>query len=174
MVANLIRARLNNSGLDYMQYMDGSYLEGFESPANGIPRIDYLAKGIDAVQKAAREGKIICMSMGLGRAANSRDRIDDSRQKVQWGPETLERLDYSLAIFLICAEKYSYFLAHDGYAVDGISSSVWLKRFPQYDKPLGPPKGPAKKDAYIYTREFEHASVWLDIENGEAKITWQE
>ncbi len=174
MLANLIRARLNNSGLDYMQYMDGSYLEAFEAAANGIPRQEYIAKGIDAVQKAAREGKIICMSMGLGLSAHGENKIDDSRQKVKWGPETLERLDYSLAIFLICAEKYSYFLAHDGYAVDGNSSAVWLKRFPQYDRPLGPPKGPAVKEGYVYTREYEHASVYLDIDNEVAKINWQE
>ncbi|MFC2090510.1 putative glycoside hydrolase [Bacteroidota bacterium] len=174
MLANMIRARLNNSGLDYMEYMDGSYLEGFELEANGIPRVEYIAKGIDAAQKAGRDGKILCMTMGLGRTAHAANRIDDSRQKVEWGPETLERLDYSLAMFLICAEKYSYFLAHDGYGVDGNRSAVWLKRFPQYDKPLGPPKGPAIKDGFVYTRKFEHASVWLDIENEEAKITWEE
>ncbi|MFC2091069.1 putative glycoside hydrolase [Bacteroidota bacterium] len=173
MVANLIRARLPDAGLHYMDYMDGSYLEGIEGAANGIPPLEYLAKGIDAVQKAAREGKIICLSMGLGRSAMSRDRIDDSRRKVEWGPEVMDRLDYCLAMFLICAEKYSYFLAHDGYAVDGTSSSVWLKRFPQYDKPLGPPKGPAEMNGYTYTREFEHCSVFLDIENKIGKIDWE-
>ena len=172
MVANLIRARLPDSGLGYMQYMDGSYLEAIEAAANGIPRLEYLAKGIEAVQKAARDGKIICMSMGLGLAANSRDRIDDSRQKVDWGPEVMVRLEYCLAMFLICAEEYSYFLAHDGYAVDGNKSSVWLRRFPQYDKPLGPPKGPATMDGYIYAREFEYCSVLLDIENKTGNLEW--
>ena len=52
-------------------------------------------------------------------------------------------------------------------------SSVWLKDFPEYDKLLGIPRGPAKKDGYIYTREFEQASVWLDIENEKARIKWK-
>lgn len=84
-----------------------------------------------------------------------------------------KRLTYSLAMFLICAEKYSYFLAHDGYSVNRNDSSVWLKDFPEYSRPLGPPKGPASKDGNIYTRKFEQASVWLDIEQEEARIEWK-
>ena len=173
LVANIIRARLTHSGLDYMQYFDGSYLEGIESPANEFTRLEYLARGIDAVQQAARQGKIICMSMGLGSAALQGLKIDDSRKRLARGENIQPRLEYCLALFLICAEKYSYFLPHDGYSVNNNDSSVWLTRFPEYDKPLGPPKGPAVQDGYTYTREFEHASVFLNIETKEAKITWK-
>ena len=174
LVANIIRARLTNSGLDYMQYFDGSYLEGIESPANGLTRLEYLTKGIAAIQQAAREGKIICMSMGLGRAALRGLRIDDSRQRLARGANTQPRLEYCLALFLICAEKYSYVYPHDGYDVNNNRSSIWLRRFAEYDKPMGPPKGPAIQEGYTYTREFEYASVFLDIEKEEAKITWKE
>jgi len=174
LVANIIRARLTNSGLDYLQYFDGSYLEGIESQANGLTRLEYLTKGIAAIQQAAREGKIICMSMGLGRAALGGLRIDDSRQSLTRGANTQPRLEYCLALFLICAEKYSYVYPHDGYDVNNNRSSVWLKRFPEYDLPLGPPKGPATQDGYTYTREFEHASVFLDIEKKQGRVTWKE
>jgi len=173
LVANIIRARLTNSGLDYMQYFDGSYLEGIESAAGGYTRLEYLARGIDAVQQAARQGKIICMSIGLGNAALQGLKIDDSRQKVARGANIQPRLEYCLALFLICAEKYSYVYPHDGYSVNNNDSSVWLTRFPEYDKPLGPPKGPAVQDGYTYTREFEHASVFLDIEKEQGRITWK-
>lgn len=172
LIANLIRARLPNSGLDYMEYLDGSYLEGFELAANGYTKLEYVARAIDATQKAARSGKIICMSMGLGKSRKSGTGIDDTRMKAEQGSPYQDRLTYSLSIFLICAEKYSYFLAHDGYSVNGDDSSVWLKLFPEYKKPLGPPKGPAKMEGYIYTREYERASVWLDIEHEKAKIEW--
>ena len=174
LVANIIRARLTDSGLDYLQYFDGSYLEGIESQANGLTRLEYLTKGIAAIQQAARQGKIICMSMGLGRAALRGLRIDDSRERLALGANTQPRLEYCLALFLICAEKYSYVLPHDGYDVNNKRSAVWLKRFAEYDKPLGPPKGLATRKSYIYTREFEHASVFLDIEKKKAKITWKE
>ncbi|KLU06421.1 hypothetical protein RISK_001632 [Rhodopirellula islandica] len=174
LLANVIRARLTDSGLDTMRYFDGSYLEGIESQANGLTRVEYLAKGVDAVQKAARQGKIIAMSIGLGDAALTGLKIDDSRKKVVRGANIQPRLEYCLALFLICAEKYSYFLPHDGYSVNNKDSAVWLTKFPEYDKPLGPPKGPAVKDGTTYTREFESASVFLDIETQTAKITWKE
>ncbi|MCH6258623.1 putative glycoside hydrolase family 15 protein [Puniceicoccaceae bacterium K14] len=173
LIANIIRARLPNSGLDYLEFFDGSYLEGIESEANGMTRIEYLTKGIDAIQKAARDGKIICFSMGLGKARHVGMGIDDTRQKAERGLAVQNRLTYSLAMFLVCAEKYSYFLAHDGYSVNGNDSSVWLKDFPEYSKRLGPPKGPANRDGNIYERMFEHVSVWLDIENEEARIEWK-
>lgn len=173
LLANIIRARLTDSGLRFMEYFDGSYLESFESQANGLSRVEYLAKGIEAVQKAARQGKIICMSIGLGKAALTGLKIDDSRKKLARGENIQPRLDYCLALFLICAEKHSYFLPHDGYDVNPKRSAVWLTRFPEFDKPLGPPKGPAVHDGYIYTREFESASVVLDIEKRDARITWK-
>jgi len=173
LIANLIRARLANSGLEYLDYLHGSYIEAFESQANGLTRLEYIAKGIDAVQQAARDGKIICFSMGLGRARKAGIGIDDTRMKAGEASLIRERLTYSLAVFLICAEKYSYFLAHDGYSVNGDDSSVWLKLFPEYQKPLGPPKGPAARKGHIYTREFEYASVWLDIEHEKASIEWK-
>lgn len=172
LVANLIRARLPDSGLGHMKYFDGSYLEAFEHPANGFTRLEYVARAIEATQKAARSGKIICMSMGLGKALKTGIGIDDTRQKAEAGSPYQDKLTYSLAIFLICAEKYSYFLAHDGYSVNGDDSSVWLKAFPEYSKPLGPPKGPAKVKGYVYSREYKHASVRLDIEQEKASITW--
>lgn len=113
------------------------------------------------------------MSIGLGKASLTGLKIDDSRKKLARGANIQPRLEYCLALFLICAEKYSYFLPHDGYDVNDSHSSVWLTRFPEYDNPLGPPKGPAFQDGTTYTREFEHASVFLDIEKSEAKMTWK-
>ncbi|WP_261341342.1 putative glycoside hydrolase family 15 protein [Rhodopirellula bahusiensis] len=102
LLANVIRARLPDSGLDTMRYFDGSYLEGIESQTNGLTRVEYLAKGIDAVQKAARQGKIIAMSIGLGDAALTGLKIDDSRKKVSRVANIQPRLEYCLALFLIC------------------------------------------------------------------------
>ena len=86
-----------------------------------------------------------------------------------------------MALFLVCAEKYSYLFLNDGYCVDSrgkgkqkvCQSGLWLKSLPEYEKPLGPPAGPAVREGYIYTRDFEHASVWLDIENSRGRVTWK-
>mmetsp|Transcript_5036 Transcript_5036/g.15329 ORF Transcript_5036/g.15329 Transcript_5036/m.15329 type:complete len:443 (+) Transcript_5036:20-1348(+) len=48
--------------------------------------------------------------------------------------------------------------------------SVW---YPEFSKPLGPPKGPAVKNGYIWTREFAHASVYVDVRSRSAsRVTW--
>jgi hypothetical protein len=133
---------------------------------------DYLAQGIEAVQKSAREGKVIAMSLGIGKGLkNAEEGIDDVRKKVSINKDFTKRLDYLLAIFLVCAEKYSYVYPHDGYGIE--KSAIWLKTFPQYEKPLGKPLSFAKREGYIYTRAFEHVDVWLDIKNKTAKLNFK-
>lgn len=174
LIANIIRVRpeFEDSGREYLKFFDGSYIEGFEHESFGITYEDYLAKGIEAVQKSAREGKVIAMSIGIGEASkNAEAGIDDVRKKVSANDNLTERLDYILAIFLVCAEKHSYIYPHDGYDIE--KSAVWLKTFPQYEKKLGKPKGYAKREGYIYTRSFEHLDVWLDIKNQTAKLHWK-
>jgi hypothetical protein len=180
-IANIIRARLENSGLDYLEHFDGSYLEGFERTADGVPLADYIAKGIAAAQQAARNGKIIAFTIGLGKALpkdSSGIGLDESRARIKDLAAVEERLSYATALFLVMAEKHSYFHPHAGYGVrvnpDGRQiNRLWMLDLPIFQKRLGPPKGPAVKDGYIYTREFEHCSVWLDIENEKAKLTWR-
>ena len=48
-----------------------------------------------------------------------------------------------------------------------------MRWFPEYDKPLGPPAGPAVCKGSTYTRKFQHADVWLDIKKRQGKITWR-
>ena len=86
--------------------------------------------------------------------------------------EVQQRFVYALATYLICAEKYSYFLAHDGYGIDNGKSRFWMKEIPEYSRPLGAPNGPAVKSEWTYTREFEYAWVNLDIQNEQAEIIW--
>jgi hypothetical protein len=174
MVANLVRARFPDAGLGWLGAFDGSYFEGFETTVGTIPREEYVAKGIAAAQEAARRGVIVAFTAGMGKLAlgetGNAQLTDEIRNRATKEAETQRRLTYCLAMFLICAEKYSYFLAHDGY--DATKSSTWLKRPPEFERPLGPPTGKAQREGYIYTRDFRHASVWLDVKNEQARITW--
>ena len=174
LIANMIRARseFKDSGREFLNYFDGSYLEGFDKGGSGMTYADYLAKGIEAVQKSAREGKVITMTIGLGKSLKGAHvGMDDVRESVELNEDLSARLDYILAIFLVCAEKYSYVYPHDGY--NSLTSATWLKTFPQYEKPLGEPLSFAKRNGYIFTREFEHVAVWLDIENKIAKLNYK-
>ena len=179
MVANILRARFPDSGLSYIKVLDGSYIEGFEG-AVGMSKKDYVAQGIRDFQKAARQGSIIAYTCGLGGNQQDADETPRSAARnnnpvsnpVRRGGDVKSRFNYQLAIFLICAEKYSYFDLKDGY--DAKTSKTWMTHPADYDRPLGPPKGPAVRNGYTYTREFEYANVFLDIEKEEAEITWKE
>ena len=174
MVANLLRARFPDSGLGQMKAFDGSYIEGFEG-AVGMSKKDYVAKGIEAFQKAAQQGFIIAFTCGLGNNLQDADETPGSAAKnrnfVNRGGEVKDRFNYQLAMFLICAETHSYFDLHDSY--DAKTSKTWMTHPPEYDRPLGAPKGPAVRSGYTYTREFTHASVELDIEKQSGVIVWK-
>lgn len=174
MLANILRARFSDSGLSYIEKLDGSYIEGFEG-AVGMSRKDYVAQGIRDFQKAAQAGYIVAYTGKLGRNLQDADEAvrskQDKRERAQPISDEQALFDYQLSIYLVCAEKYSYFYLKDGY--DAKKSDTWLTRHPDYDRPLGPPKGPAVRNGYTYTREFAHASVWLDIENETASIVWK-
>ena len=172
MIANILRARFENAGLEYLGYFDGSYLEGFFHNVGGASYEEYVAKGIDAMQRAARQGKIIAFSTGFVLPRNtSAMGIDEGHATVGSHAQARAGLTYPLAIFLVCAEKHSYFRIHEGYSAN--ENERWMRWFPEYDRPLGPPSGPATKDGFRYSRTFRHATVQLDIQNRTASIQWQ-
>ncbi len=83
-----------------------------------------------------------------------------------------ERREFYQACFLIGAQPYSFFQYGWGWNLADGS----LYEFPELQKPLGAPKGAYQRttpEGWEFTREFEHASVWVDTEKGEAKITWK-
>lgn len=178
LIANMIRARhFPDAGLSHLEAFDGSYLEGFDansSDKNGAKRI---AKGIHAAQQAARSGKIIAMTLGLGEPATDSPTLDNTPAKVVDLAALEPRVNYLIGLFLVCAERYSYLYIHDGYSANRVhgscQSQVWLKRFPQYDRPLGQPLGPAKQKGFVYTRRFKHLDVTVDVERRRATLTWQ-
>jgi len=172
-LANIIRARFDDAGLEYLNYFDGSYIEGFEHAVGGMSREDYVAKGIEAIQKAARAGKIIAFAISMGKYTDTDMDDEKQMQEIRDFAGLQERFTYSLALFLICAEKYSYFMAHDGYEVDSGRSKLWMKDIPEYIRPLGPPNGAAIRKGYVYRREFENANVCIDIQHESANIVWK-
>ncbi|MGJ8634052.1 MAG: putative glycoside hydrolase [Luteolibacter sp.] len=175
MVSNALRARFPDSGLGGMKVVDGSYIEAFEVTVGKMAKKDYVAKGMEAFQTAARGGALIAFTAGLGKEGGinqgNKDRTDEYRQGLGSDGEIQARFTYLLAMFLVCAEEHSYFNAHDSY--DAKQSELWLKRPAECERPLGEPKGPAVKDGYVYTREFAHASVRVDIEKEVGEIVWK-
>ena len=179
MLANVLRTgQSKDDGLEAIKLFDGSYIEGFELAATPDQRKNNVARGMVAFQKAAREGFMIAFTAGLSEMNTEEGdlnpaRTDEIRKGLGANDDYSKRFNYLLALFLVCAEKHSYFLAHDSYVVNK-KNKLWMKRSAEFDRPLGPPKGPAVQDGYIYTREFAHAKVRVDIENEVGEIEWLE
>ena len=178
MLANVLRVGTPDNGLEAIKQFDGSYLEHFETFGEKVASRNYLAQSIETFQKAAREGYMIAMTVGLSEmdteeGERNLHKTDEIRKGLGENEDYNKRLNYLLSLFLVCAEKHSYFLAHDGYHAFK-KNKVWMTRPAEFDRPLGPPKGPAVQDGYIYTREFAHAKVRLDIDNQVGEIEWIE
>eukprot|EP01084_Bolivina_argentea_P269570 458180_1 len=74
----------------------------------------------------------------------------------------------SLAAFLMGMEKYSYFGA--GFKWDDNGWNYW---WPEFSYKLGKPKGKFTQNGFKFTREFQHASVFIDCESLESNVEWR-
>ena len=94
-----------------------------------------------------------------------------------------DRLVQSLAPFLIVAAEnvffgYGWFYnLEDGYipCKPSVQCGMPSQWFREYSRPLGVPRGAAQTDVTrtIWTREFAHASVFVDLSNRSAsRINW--
>ena len=130
-----------------------------------------LLKEWDDMLKIARDGKMCVFRFGVGVEGNGPESGNKEEKYEAFTKLSRERLEFFLACYLIGAQPYSYFQYGWGWDLDSGS----LVDHPELFRPLGAPKGAYKRstpDGWEFTREFEHANVWLDTDKREAKITW--
>jgi hypothetical protein len=150
-------------GLGFLDYANGLLNEDFKWNTN--PEQSQLM--IEDMQNAAELGKIVLFNAWAPVQWN--DPTFDNYSAEQLTAMASERITYPLAFFLIAAGEYSYF----SYAWGWFEEHGRTEFYDEFNKTLGKPLAKAKQEGFIYTREFEHASVWLDVENREAKIDWR-
>ena len=173
------------------KYLHSSYLEGFE--AGGPDKYAHLIhKGIEIVQQAVAEGKLIAPNFGTHRPAVAKElTIEQKRAKASAAmPELWARLnrdwknelaeiyayfDYKLAIFLIMAGEHSYFRFQKEVVVNRAGPDMLriAPPFPEFDRKLGKPisEGVRVNDT-TWVREFEYCKVTLNVDGGTADIDW--
>ena len=113
----------------------------------------------------AKAGKISVFRLGV--EGTGRRNLKPNMPKL-----SQEKSEFALACYLIGAQPYSYFMYSWGWKL----SSGALVDYPNFKKPLGPPKNAYKRTTpggWEFTRDFEHASVWVNTESRQAKITWR-
>ena len=81
----------------------------------------------------------------------------------------------TLATFLVGMGKYAYYGRGGGWGGNGASACAsWLERPPEFEKPLGEPKGVAAEvRAGVFTREFASGTrVYVDTSKGGGHCIW--
>lgn len=155
-----------HEGMEYLEYTDAAMIEHFGYFFSSAK--EQMAEDIDCMIRAGKMGKIIVMKCWPGFAW-----IDEDLMKLPYNTllsRARENITFPLACFLVAMQPYSYLCYSWGYR-DIHGSLDW---YPEFDKPLGKPKGDAIKNGWQYNREFEHCKVWLDLETKEARIEWEE
>ena len=162
---------------DLLPATDGAMIDNFDrtlfraddtkSKAPDAKSLDLMAEGIEAMSKAAKQGKIVLFKAWPG--FHQKDKELMARPHAELVKMAQDYLTFPLASFLIAAGPHCYFQYTWGWDAE-YGTFDW---YPEFDKPLGPPKGDAKRDGFIFTREFEHASVFVDLETKTAKIDWK-
>jgi hypothetical protein len=87
---------------------------------------------------------------------------------------TRKLIPFPLACYLMGVQPYSYFMYGLGWGLyDGA-----LIDFPETKKRLGLPRGKYKdvpeEGKMVFTRQFEHAEVWVNLNTFEAEIKWSD
>ncbi|GAB6166379.1 hypothetical protein JCM19992_23790 [Thermostilla marina] len=154
-------------GKEYLPVTDGAMIDDFDRLR--VQSKEYMANTIKTMQEAAKDGKIIIFKgwprfLAAWRSGKMKTTPHDEVLRMARNDIT-----FPLACFLIGAQPHCYFCYSWGWNPEEGS----LDWYPEFDKPLGPPKGDAVQKDWTFEREFQHAHVFVDLENRTAEIDWR-
>jgi len=149
-----------------LRVTDGAMDEHFGHFANGSSK-EQIAEAILAAQEAGRDGKIVLIKGWPGFSYREPEMMKKPHDEL--ARLAKQRITFPLACFLVAAQPHSYFCYTWGYR-EKLGTFQW---YPEFDKPLGPPRGDTTRTGWTYQRDFAHASVFVDLENRTARIDWK-
>ena len=155
------------AGTEYLPHASGVMVEHFTA-FHSQSKVS-IAADIEAITSAASMGKTVVVKGWPDPTFNWTNKEKLRIPSTVLANEARKKIVFSLACFLIAARENSYFSYSWGWREQHGS----LVDYPEFHKPLGKPKGQAKKDGWVYTRSYEHASVWVDMADRKAKIDWK-
>jgi len=126
------------------------------------------------MKKISRARKIAVWRIGVNLENRHPDQLSkrDGATDGEYASLAKKRLPFYLAAFLIGAQPYSYFQYGWGW---GLQTGL-LAEYSEFNKPLGKPLGEYTRpdpNGWVFRREFEHASVWVDLDTRKGKIQWK-
>jgi hypothetical protein len=178
-----------NDGLDWLQYSNGVMGEHFAVFEDVLPsgrlNATRVAEFLADIGTAAAAGKLVVMGTWPGLcttpfAADGYPSWPGGTQPnttLGWQAALLDKHAFALAGFLTVAEA-NVFQQYEGWyenhqgAVpcpeDPSSCASPPNWYPDLSKPLGAPLGPAVRAGNTFTRHFQHATSYLDLDQPEA------
>ena len=153
------------TGNDFPENTDAIMIEHF-GYFNSRTKESMLSD-IQEMEKAGKTGKIVVFKAWPENSWLNKKFMAKS-EKVK-KKISKEHLNFALASFLAGAQKHSYLIYNWGYRLS-MGSLSW---YPEFNKPLGKPLNDMQTNGWILTRDYEYASVWVDLENKKAKIDWK-
>lgn len=153
-----------NVGNNYPDYTDVVMIEHF-----GIIKStskESMLTDIQEMEKAGKSGKIVVFKAWPGFAWIDKEFMAKPLKEKQ--AISRKNITFPLAAFLAGAQEHSYIIYNWGYRME----MGCLEWYPEFDKPLGKPLDEMSVNGWKLTRNYEHASVWVNLETKEAKIDW--
>lgn len=163
-LANGLRTTDFREILDW-EGIDGVMIEHFGAFKTDSP--SDIKADLESIALAAAKGKFVVIKGWPG--FNWLDKEMMQRPYAELLQLARERLTFPLACFLVAAQPGSQFCYSWGYREE----HGMLDAYPEFDRPLGPPQADAKWVGLTATREFAHASVWVDLTTKQARIDWR-
>jgi len=145
--------------------IDGVMVEHFAGFKTDQPAD--IKADLDTITLAATKGKFVVIKGWPG--FNWLDTEMMKRPHAELLKLARERITFPLACFLVAAQPGSHFCYSWGYS----DHHGMLDAYPELERPLGPPSADAIWDALTATREFAHASVFVNLETKTARIDWK-
>ena len=144
--------------------IDGVMIEHFAG-FNAAKPADIKAD-LDTIALATAKGKFVVIKGWPG--FNWLDPEMMKRPHAELLKLARENITFPLACFLVSAQPGSQFCYSWGYT----DRHGMLDAYPEFERPLGPPKADAVWDGLTATREFAHAKVWVDLTRKQSRIVW--
>jgi len=145
--------------------LDGVMIEHFGGFKTDTP-VD-IKTDLDTIALAAAKGKFVVIKGWPG--FNWLDKEMMTRPHAELLALARERLTFPLACYLVAAQPGTWFCYSWGYTSD----HGMLDAYPEFSRPLGPPRGEAGWNGLAATREFARASVQVDLAAKTARIDWR-
>ncbi|KAL7475647.1 hypothetical protein ACHAW6_001557 [Cyclotella cf. meneghiniana] len=160
--------------IKHLQYLDGSYFEGWMGDAGTIE------EAIELMSATLKSGRMVLLNAGPVFKSEEEKLFIENMKSIDDRYNFMKgHIKFPLAVFLLVVEPFAYFSYHFG--VDAKPSGRMgraafdCNRFEEITRRLGEPTGSyASEGEFVFTRKFEHLSVWVNVKTREAKLIIEE